>query len=269
MTSERSSAICRHHRVFLLDDAAQALGANLAGRAVGGFGDAGLYSFDKGKIISTMQGGAIVCRQGDLARLLEAASNELPMSPLLQSTTNLAKLLIYSVCLRPRLYGVIRRVPFTGLGETNYEPHYPLTQLSAFQAAVATRLLARLENLNAARRRMANDLTCAIEGLPGIETVQLTAGAHAVFARFPFRVVDPATRARVIRGLVQAGIGATVSYPRSLADVPEVTAMIPDADRDCAGAREVASTIVTLPTHGYSPPDLASRVRHELLQCLT
>src|SRR5690606_13714195 len=52
--------ITRERGVFMLDDAAQALGARIAGRAVGSFGDAGLYSFDKGKIICTIQGGAIV-----------------------------------------------------------------------------------------------------------------------------------------------------------------------------------------------------------------
>ena len=43
-----------------MDDAAQALGATLHGRPCGTLGDAGLFSLDKGKNVSAIDGGAIV-----------------------------------------------------------------------------------------------------------------------------------------------------------------------------------------------------------------
>jgi perosamine synthetase len=82
-----------------------------------------------------------------------------------------------------------------------------------------------------------------------------------VYARFPLRVADPAKRARLIAALDAGGIGATASYPLSLADVPEVAARLPAADLKMPGARMLAAQIVTLPTHGYCPPDLGERVR--------
>lgn len=261
-------AVCRRRNVFLLDDAAQALGAKLDGRAAGSFGDAGLYSFDKGKIISTIQGGAVVCRQSDLATHLEAALAKLPPGTILESSGNLLKLAIYSIFLRPVLYGVIRQLPFTGLGHTRYETRYPVTALTRWQAAVAARLLERLSALNDRRRALAAAYQAALEGVPGLELVQPLAGAEPAFARYPFRVREPETRDRVVAALDRAGIGATASYPLSLADVPEVIARVPAADRSCHGARRVARTIVTLPTHAYCPLDIADLARRTLIECL-
>jgi hypothetical protein len=56
------------------------------------------------------------------------------------------------------------------------------------------------------------------------------------------------------------GIGATGSYPEALVNVPQVRRFLA-GDSAQPGAMEVARTIVTLPTHAYSPPDLAQRVR--------
>ena len=265
---ERLEQLCRERGALLLDDSAQSLGARLGARAVGAFGDAGLYSFDKGKIISTMQGGAIVCREGPLAAAVARRVAALPASAPAEAFGNFAKLVVYSVFLRPGLYGLIRALPFTGLGQTPYETRYPITTLTRFQSNVAARLLGRLDSLNDARRVNAARLEAALTDLPGVTLPSRPAGALPVFARFPLRIADAARRAAALARLDAAGIGATASYPSALCDVPEVATKLPAADRDCPGARAVAASILTLPTHAYCPPDLAARVREILAQVL-
>lgn len=262
-------SICRERGVYFLDDAAQALGASVSGRPVGSFGDAGLFSFDKGKVISTIQGGAIVCGSTALAKQLEWAVAALPETGLGERTASLLKLGIYSVFLRPALYPLVRALPFTGLGHTSYEPRYPIARLSSFSSAVADRLLTRLDELGSTRRRNAAGLHQALEELPAIELIRPLPGAIAAYARFPLRIRDPAARAGLIAALDRAGIGATASYPSALADIPEVRAKLPPADTDYTGARRIASTILTLPTHAYCPPDLPERVRKVINECTT
>jgi perosamine synthetase len=266
---ENLERLCRERGAFLLDDSAQSLGARLGFRAVGSFGDAGLYSFDKGKIISTMQGGAIVCREGPLAAAIARRVAQLPASAPAEAFGNFAKLVVYSIFLRPGLYGLIRALPFTGLGQTPYETRYPITTLTRFQSNVAARLMGRLDELNDTRRANAEKLETALRDLPGLEIPARAAGARAVFARYPLRVGDPARRAAALARLDAAGIGATASYPQALCDVPEVAARLPAADLDCPGARAVAASILTLPTHAYCPPDLAARVRAILAEVLS
>ncbi len=50
--------ISKENNVFFIDDAAQCLGGRSAmGRHAGTFGDAGIFSLDKGKVITSMNGG--------------------------------------------------------------------------------------------------------------------------------------------------------------------------------------------------------------------
>jgi len=52
--------ICRNYDIFLIEDAAESLGATLNGKHTGTFGDIGIYSFNGNKIITTSGGGAMV-----------------------------------------------------------------------------------------------------------------------------------------------------------------------------------------------------------------
>lgn len=54
--------IAREHKLFLIEDVAQAIGGSYKGGRLGSFGDVGCYSFNVDKIISCGEGGALVCK---------------------------------------------------------------------------------------------------------------------------------------------------------------------------------------------------------------
>lgn len=58
--------IAKNHNIPVLEDSAQALGATFNDKYLGTIGDAGVYSFDIGKIITTGEGGAIVTDNEEL-----------------------------------------------------------------------------------------------------------------------------------------------------------------------------------------------------------
>jgi len=57
---ERIVPLCARYGVPLIEDAAEALGATYRGRPAGGFGAAGVFSFNGNKIITTSGGGMLV-----------------------------------------------------------------------------------------------------------------------------------------------------------------------------------------------------------------
>lgn len=59
-------AFCREKELYLIEDAAQALGSTYNGKALGTFGDIGSFSFSMPKIITTGQGGAIITQSAEL-----------------------------------------------------------------------------------------------------------------------------------------------------------------------------------------------------------
>ncbi len=57
---EKIADICRLHGVYLIEDAAESLGATFKGYHTGTFGDFGIYSFNGNKILTTSGGGMLI-----------------------------------------------------------------------------------------------------------------------------------------------------------------------------------------------------------------
>lgn len=58
--------VAEKNNISILEDSAQALGATYKGKPLGTVGDAGVYSFDIGKVITTGEGGVLVTNKEDI-----------------------------------------------------------------------------------------------------------------------------------------------------------------------------------------------------------
>lgn len=59
-------AICKEHKLILLEDACQSIGATYKGKKLGTIGDAGTFSFDFVKTITCGEGGAVMTNREDV-----------------------------------------------------------------------------------------------------------------------------------------------------------------------------------------------------------
>lgn len=247
-------AIVKAAGAYFIDDAAQAMGASIDGRHCGSFGDIGIYSLDKGKNITTLQGGLIVTRSDELAEALGAAVQALPPPPRSQTLSYSAQLLAYSALLQPRLYWLPERL--LDLGGTVYTTEYPMTRYSPALAALALRLFHRLDELSEQRRRNAEGLRHRLQDTHSLAWPMPPQGARAVYARLP-ALVPARLRADMLSALTSAGYGVSGSYPRSIQDVPELAPHLRSTTDSAAVGRAVAQRLLTFPTHPYvGAPDL-------------
>ncbi len=68
--------LARKHKLRVIEDACEAIGAEYGGRKVGSFGDLGVFSFYPNKPITTGEGGVLVTRDETLARTIRALRNQ-------------------------------------------------------------------------------------------------------------------------------------------------------------------------------------------------
>jgi dTDP-4-amino-4,6-dideoxygalactose transaminase len=130
---ERISAIAAAHGLRVIEDCAQASGASWAGRPVGGWGDAGGFSFFPTKNLGAAgDGGMVTCRDPDLARRIRELA----------------------------VHGMPRRYLHTDLGYNS--------RLDALQAAVLTVKLPHLAGWVERRRTIAERYQRKLTGLPGL-----------------------------------------------------------------------------------------------------
>lgn len=203
-------AIAERHGAWLLEDAAQAIGARRGGRAAGSFGRAGCFSFYPTKNLGAAgDGGLIVTDDAALATLLR----------------------------RDRHHGQVDRYHHAAIGFCS--------RLDAVQAAVLGAKLPHLDAWNARRRVLAAayDERLRAAGLAARQGAPITlpapAGDDHVWHQY---VVRAERRDALLAHLTGAGIGAMVYYPVPLHRQPplEAASLTPVAlDETERAAREV------------------------------
>jgi dTDP-4-amino-4,6-dideoxygalactose transaminase len=138
--------LIRSRGVLLLDDAAQAFGAELQGRPLGTFGDAGIVSFGNGKICFGTGGGALLTADQDLMARARAISLQRPRT--IDAIRHATEVVVwrrwrrYTLALLTRLSGrgfIRRHQPSPWGGTRNLDAAVALTLLDTLEANVAQR----------------------------------------------------------------------------------------------------------------------------------
>ena len=68
--------IARRHRLYVIEDACEAIGAEYKGRKVGILGDVGVFAFYPNKQITTGEGGAVVTQDSRIAKCVRKLRNQ-------------------------------------------------------------------------------------------------------------------------------------------------------------------------------------------------
>lgn len=243
----RLQGLAEAHKAALIDDAAQALGASLRGTAVGGFGQAGIVSFGRGKNITALGGGAALVRDDDLNQALSEIADSFRGEPAPNILQTAAKGAAMRVALWPTLYPLAESLPWVDVGKTEYEPNFATAAFGDGRAALALQVLARLETINQQRGRLAELMDRALLEQGGLVLPRPRSGAVPAWLRRPVLAPEPAKRDELLSAWQSAGIGASAMYPAPVHKIPGLEGDLDMRGAPFAGAERLAASIIVLP----------------------
>lgn len=240
---ERVKRLADHRGIFVVEDAAQAMGEEWNGKKMGTAGDVGLFSMGRGKAFSTVEGGVILTDNDLIGRAIEKRMGAIAG----YGAFDCLKLILYAVALslliHPWIYWLPKSLPFLKLGETHFNPFFPIRRLSSFQAGVARGWKEKIEELREARSKNAGKIASYGIAPPGGRAVS------PGLIRFPVLLADAEAKNKVLRASEKMGLGISGGYPDAIDGIGEL-AYLPDGNGFPA-AKAIAERMVSLPVHPF------------------
>jgi len=246
--------LCRDNDAYLMEDAAQAFGNAFLDSPhikLGLAGDAGFFSFGRGKALNMMHGGLLATKS---AEVYEEATNiyeGLNGCSGYQSLNYCVSVGLYALFSNPYLYWLPQRIPFLDLGRTVFEPEFATSKGMGPAATLAGVMLDKIEKEKDVRRENSRWYSDHLRDM-------FSSGGWVPdeypYLRYPLLVFDGKKRTRILDTLVSKGTGATGSYPTPLNELLDLSQCMKD-DTVYKNARIMSQSIITLPVH--------SRVRAE------
>lgn len=222
--------LARRNGLFVVEDAAEAHGAEYDGRRAGSLADVATFSFYGNKLMTTGEGGMVLTDDDDLARR--------------------ARL------LRGQGMDPNRRYWFPIVGY-----NYRLTNL---QCAIGLAQFERLPAFIETRRRLAGLYREALQGLEGVTLQQEQAGAESVWWMFSIRLSSQERRDAVMAALEKEGVETRpVFYPLHL--LPPYAA----SRADCPNTERIGLAGVSLPSGGHVSADDVGQIRDVVRQTIS
>jgi len=241
---ERVRNLVNHRGIFIVEDAAQAMGGERDGKRLGTVGDVGIFSLGRGKAFSTVEGGIIITGDNSIGLAIQ---NELRTIPE-YDTLDCLKLIFYaialSVLIHPRIYWLPKSVPFLKLGETHFEPFFTIRRMSSFQAGIARGWENRIEALKVIRSSNANEIVAYGVVHPGISNTPIPA-----LIRFPVLAKDAEVKSRILQKSEKMGMGISDGYPGSIDGIIELQTVL--IGKGFPVANDIAERLISLPVHPF------------------
>ncbi len=220
--------LVRGREIALLEDAAQAFGAELAGTKIGGLGEAAAFSFFPSKNLGAFGEAGLI------------ATNDERIADSVRSL---------------RAHGSRQRYVNTEIGYN--------ARLDEIQASLLRVKLPHVARWNDERRRVAASYTANLGGIPGLTPPSVASGCTHVFHQYTLRI-SGGRRDAVSKALDAAGIASQIYYPIPIHQLPvyaERKVSLPITE---AAASEVLSLPIFPELSSADAKEIARRVRAAL-----
>ena len=246
-------AIAKNAGAYVIEDAAQSLGATWQGQPLGMAGDAGFYSLAVGKGLTTYEGGVLLARDAPLRQNMRDTAAEIaPFKwgwELRRSLELLGYAALYQPWGLPLSYGLpLRRALKRGklieaVGD-DFSDDLPLHRMGHWRKTVGASALQRLPGFLDALQRQAEQRLARLAAIPGITVITDSPDGKGTWPFF--MVLMPTTEARdaALEKLWAAGLGVSRLYIHALPDYPYLAGKL--GGTEMPRARDFAARMLTI-----------------------
>jgi len=247
--------------LYVVEDAAQALGAEYKGQKIGSFGDLAVFSFGPGKSITGGEGGAIAINNSELIETVEKLQAQLP-SPDLGWKLHVARnVLAMKIFASRSLYGLVKGSVDSSMEKTDeiifqncltlskgvsspLKPSLKLAKMPEVSASVIVKQLEKIDDLNEKRTRNADKLLALLrdQDEKSIHLPPTDSDTKNTFTRFPIRILR-GNRAFVIKEMLGLGVDTKGLYHYVADLLPRLS------EESFSNAETLSHSLVALPNH--------------------
>lgn len=211
MDIEELKKICKKHKLFLIEDAAQAHGAMVKDKMVGTYGDVSCYSFYPTKNLGAIGDGGLI-----------ATNNKR----------------IADICYQIRDYGQSSKYVHSRFGLNS--------RLDELHAAVLSEKLKTLKEDNKKRIKIAKRY---VKNLKGIKDIEIILPERISNSNFHLFVIRSKVRNDLQDYLSKMGVPALIHYPITIPDQPMFLGKY--SKLSIPEARQLVEEVLSLPCHPF------------------
>ncbi len=258
---ERIKEICKDNDIFIVEDAAQAMGGTYNGKKLGTIGDVGFFSLGRGKNITCGSGGIILTNSDQIANAIAMCYSKLEKPGFLEDIKEYLQVMLMNLFIRPSFYWFPSGLPFLKLGQTTFYKDFPIKKLSGIKAGLLRGWQKRLEKINQIRKENAKYFN---ERLRLRSRLRLSNGntqfsspsplwgegrAEGVipYLRLPVLMKNKEIRDEILSLSNKKGLGLSPMYPTPINEIKELNGAF--NGQSFPSAKKAAESLLTIPTH--------------------
>lgn len=248
-----ATAIAKRFGAYVVEDAAQSIGASWQGQPVGSIGDMGFYSLGIGKGLTIYGGGVVVARDENLRQQLRVTSAEIAPYRIVWEIWRLLELVGYFALYRPSGLGIAYGLPLRrklrkgrlieAVGD-NCSTHTPLHRVGVWRKMIGASALKRLPTFLDATAVQAMRRKSLLEKIPGVSVMDDATGNTGTWPFFQVLLPTRQVRDDVLARLWHQGLGVGRLFIHALPDYQYLAPMFGHATTP--HARDFAARMLTI-----------------------
>lgn len=235
-------AICRSNGVFLVEDVAQAMGGTYRGQPLGTIGEAGFFSFGRGKHVTCGTGGAVATNSRAMADAIRPLYEGLEYPGFVETMKNFVEAVLTAIFIHPALYRFPSLLPFLKLGQTFFYSEFPIKKLSSMKFGLLARWHDRLSKAKKQRQKTASYFLLKSRGPRRLSP-------SIAYVRLPILMESREARDKLLTFAESRGWGFSTMYPAPINEIPEIRSMC--SGKTYPSAKDISERLVTIPTHEW------------------